>query len=115
MSSDKKQKTADLLSICIKAGKTVKGFDSVCTAVKEGRTSCVLTACDASAKTLKETEFICGKYDVPVLHTELSKAEIGHLCRKDTAVIAVCDKGFAGGFAKIIPINTVSCADIQDN
>ena len=29
MNSGKKQKTADLLSICIKAGKTVKGFDSV--------------------------------------------------------------------------------------
>lgn len=104
MSSDKKQRTADLLSICIKAGKAVKGFDSVCEAVKENKVSCVLTAADASAKTVKETEFVCGKADIPVLHTELSKAEIGHLCGKDTAVIAVCDSGFADGFAKIISI-----------
>lgn len=104
MSSGKKQKTADLLSICIKAGKVIKGFDSVCEAVKEKKASCVLTASDASAKTVKETEFICGKSEIPVLHTELSKAEMGHLCGKDTAVIAVCDSGFAGGFAKIISI-----------
>ena len=39
MSSDQKQKTADLLTICNKAGKTVKGFDSVCAAVAEGKAS----------------------------------------------------------------------------
>jgi ribosomal protein L7Ae-like RNA K-turn-binding protein len=102
MNSDVKRRTADLLGICIKAGKTVKGFDSACGAVKDGTAACMLTAADASAKTLKETEFLCGKYGIPVLVTELTKAELGRLCGKDTAVIAVCDKGFAGGFAKII-------------
>lgn len=102
MNSEKKRKTSDLLSICIKAGKTVKGFDSMKEAVIKGAAACVLTASDASDKTVKETGFICGKYNLPVLKTELTKSEIGKLCGKDTAVIAVCDKGFAGGFEKII-------------
>lgn len=102
MNSGKKRKTADLLTICIKAGKTVKGFDSAKEAVLNGKAYCVLTACDTSPKTLKEVRFICGKNDISVLVTELEKAEIGILCGKETAVIAVCDKGFSEGFTKII-------------
>lgn len=104
MNSQKKKKTADLLTICIKAGKTVKGFDSVCGAVKDGSASCVLTASDISEKTLKEIRFVCGKYSVPVLITELSKEETAVICGKSTAVTAVCDKGFADGFKKIISV-----------
>lgn len=102
MNSAKKQKTADLLTICIKAGKAVKGFDSAKEYVLKGSAYCVLAACDTSPKTLKEVHFMCGKNDIPVLVMELEKSEIGALCGKDTAVIAVCDKGFADGFAKII-------------
>ncbi|NLT08635.1 MAG: 50S ribosomal protein L7 [Ruminococcus sp.] len=102
MSLENKRKTADLLGICLKAGKAVKGFDSACEAVKNGSAVCLLTAADASAKTIKEAEFIGGKYNVPVLVSDMTKAEIGVLCGKETAVLAVCDKGFAGAFAKLI-------------
>lgn len=95
------KKTANLLTMCIKAGKAVKGFDSACDAVKNGTAYCVLTASDASEKTVKEADFICKKFSVPVIRTGLSKEEIGSLCGKVTAVIAVCDKGFADGFIKI--------------
>lgn len=105
MNSERKLKTGNLLSICIKAGKTVKGFDSVCEGVKNGEVLCVLTASDASAKTVKEINFVCDKYSIPVLESELSKEEIGKLCRKETAVIGICDKGFSDGFAKIIVNN----------
>lgn len=101
MNSEKKQKTADLLTICFKAGKAVKGFDSAKEAVETGKASVVLVAVDASEKTVKEVRFVCGKYDVPVIITELEKADMGRLCGKETAVIAVCDKGFAGGFLRI--------------
>lgn len=96
------KKTANLLTICLKAGKTVKGFDSVCDAVKNGSVFCVLTASDTSEKTVKEISFVCGKYSVPLFRTELTKEEMGILCGKITAVIAVCDKGFADGFSKIV-------------
>ena len=102
MNSEKKRKTANLLSVCIKAGKTVKGFDSAKTAVTEGKAYAVLAASDSSEKTVKEICFVCRKYNVPVLMTELEKAEIGKLVGKDTAIIAVCDNGFADGFRKIL-------------
>lgn len=102
MNSEKKRKTADLLTICIKAGRAVKGFDSSMDAVKDGKAFCVLTACDASPKTLKEVDFVCGRYEIVHLRTELAKDEIGRLCGKETAVIAVCDEGFANGFIKKI-------------
>lgn len=101
MNSETKRKTADLLSICIKAGKAVKGFDSAKDAAENGKAFAVLTACDASEKTVKEVRFICGKYGVPVIETELSKADAGKLCGKETAVFAICDEGFAKGFQKI--------------
>lgn len=101
MNSTKKQKTANLLTICLKAGKAVKGFDSACDAVKSGLAMCLLTASDASDKTSKEAEFISGKYGIPCIKTELEKAEIAVFCGKETAVLAICDKGFAEGFMKI--------------
>ena len=101
MNSEKKRKTADLLTICNKAGKTIKGFDSVSDAVSSGKAFCVLTACDASPKTVKEAAFICDRYGVALIETELTKDELGKLCGKQTAVIAVTDKGFADGFGRI--------------
>lgn len=101
MSFDPMKKTADLLSICIKAGKTVRGFDSVCGAIENGSAACVLTASDASEKTVKEAAFRCGRYCVPLIKTTLSKDDMARLFGKSTAVIAVADKGFAEGFAKI--------------
>lgn len=105
MNSEKKQKTADLLTICLKAGKAVKGFDSSKEAVEKGKAFAVLTASDASDKTVKEIRFVCGKYNIPVIVTDLDKADFGCYCGKETAVLAICDKGFAGGFLKIAENN----------
>lgn len=102
MSSEKSRRVFDLLGICIKAGKAVKGFDSVIDAVKNGIACCVLTACDASGKTVKEIAFYCDKYGVKLLETGLSKADMGRLFHKDTAAAAVTDNGFARGFEKIL-------------
>ena len=102
MSSEKNRRTANLLGICIKAGKTVKGFDSAVEAVRNGTAHCVLTAADSSEKTVKEVSFHCGKHGVRHLRTELSKFDIGRLCGKETGVIAVTDEGFADGFENII-------------
>lgn len=101
MSLEKKRKTADLLSVCIKAGRMVKGFDSAKESVESGKAFAVLTASDASAKTVKEIRFVCGKYGIPVIETELAKSDIARFCGKETAVVAICDKGFADGFIKI--------------
>lgn len=101
MNSEKKRKTSDLLTMCLKAGRIVKGFDSSKEAVENNKAFAVLAAADASEKTVKEIRFVCEKKEIPVIITELEKSEIGSLCGKETAVMAVCDKGFAGGFLKI--------------
>ncbi|MBQ8297761.1 MAG: ribosomal L7Ae/L30e/S12e/Gadd45 family protein [Ruminococcus sp.] len=98
MSLQQKQKITNLLTICIKAGKIVKGYDSVVEAMKGSTVSCVMTAADISPKTLKETAFMCSKYNTVLIQTELTKEEIGQFAGKQTAVIAVCDKGFADKF-----------------
>lgn len=95
------KKTLNLLTICMKAGKAVKGFDSACDAVKNGTAYSVLTASDASEKTVKEIDFICKKFSVPHIRTEVPKEKMAEICGKVTAVIAVCDKGFSDGFVKI--------------
>lgn len=101
MNSEQIRKTTNLLTICVKAGKTVKGFDTVCEAVKNGTAACVMTASDISEKSLKETAFVCGKYDIPIIETGLTKEELRGFLGKQTAVLGVCDKGFADGFRKI--------------
>jgi ribosomal protein L7Ae-like RNA K-turn-binding protein len=102
MSSEKNRRTINLLGICLRAGKAVKGFDSAVEAAKNGMAHCILTASDASEKTVKETVFYCEKYGIKHFRTEASKYDIGRLCGKETGVVAVTDKGFADGFEKII-------------
>ena len=102
MNSEKKRKTADLLTVCFKAGKAVRGFDPAVEALKKGTVHCIITASDASAKTIKETVFYCGRYGADHLRSGLSKEEIERLSGKAAAVIAICDKGFADGFAKLL-------------
>lgn len=101
MNSEMKQKTINLLTICIKAGKIVKGFDCVCNEIKKNNVYCVLCAQDASAKTIKEAVFICGKNNVKLVKTEISKEEFGRITGKQSAVIGICDKGFSDGFVKL--------------
>jgi ribosomal protein L7Ae-like RNA K-turn-binding protein len=102
MSSEKNRRIINLLGICIRAGKVVKGFDSSVEAAKNGTAVCLLTASDASPKTVKEVRYYCEKYAVRHFEADISKFDVGRLCGKETAVIAVTDKGFADGFEKII-------------
>ncbi|WP_294752317.1 ribosomal L7Ae/L30e/S12e/Gadd45 family protein [uncultured Ruminococcus sp.] len=102
MSSEKSRRTINLLGICLRAGKAVKGFDSAVEAAKNGLAHCILTASDTSEKTRKEVGFYCEKFGIKHLPADVSKSEIGRLCGKETGVIAVTDKGFSDGFEKII-------------
>lgn len=101
MSSEQNRKIINLLTMCIKAGKTVKGFDCTADALKNGKAFCVITAADISARSLKEVSFLCGKYSVPLIRTGISKEELLVCTGKTTAVMAVCDKGFSDAFLRI--------------
>lgn len=101
MNLQQNQKIINLLTICIKAGRAVKGFDMVAEAVKSAKAFCVIAACDASERTMKEVSFICDKYSVPLIRILSSKEELAVFTGKNTAVIAVCDKGFSDKFIEI--------------
>ena len=97
-----KDKSANLLSMCIRAGRAVKGFDAVCDEIESKRACCVIFACDAAERTVRNIVRICGENNVPVYASELSRAEMGRFFRSDTAAVAaVCDKGFAKAFGRI--------------
>ena len=89
------QKIINLLTVCRRAGRLTIGFDAVSDAVKNKKAFCVMTASDISANTLKEISFVCSKYNVKIIPACLTKEELEFYLGKITAVIAVCDRGFA--------------------
>jgi len=91
----------NLLTMCRRAGKLITGFDAVSDAVRNGKAFCVMNASDISANTFKEISFICHKYNIRLIPCGLTKEELGTYLGKITAVLAVCDAGFAKGFVKI--------------
>lgn len=101
MSSEQSRKIINLLTVCIKAGKAIKGFDSVAEAIKLKKAYCTIVASDASARTVKEIKFIGSRYEIPMIQTEITKEELSCITGKSTAVIAVCDKGFSDKFLEI--------------
>ena len=95
------QKIINLLTICRTAGKLVIGFDAVKEAVYGGNASCVITASDISAKTLKEVKFFCNNSAVDVVYSGLDSDEFYDAVGKKVVVAAVCDYGFAVKFKSL--------------
>lgn len=87
-------KLTGLLSICRKAGKMAMGFDPMLEALAGRKASGVITTEDISPKTYKEVCFHCGKKQIPVCPVPLTQAEIGAATGRNSAVIAILDKGF---------------------
>jgi ribosomal protein L7Ae-like RNA K-turn-binding protein len=99
-------KALGLLGICIRAGKAVRGADPSAQAVSSGKAGCVITASDASERTVRGAENVCERYGVPHYRLPITVEDTERLFRKPAAVIAVCDKGFADGFARLITDTT---------
>ncbi|MCH5324406.1 MAG: 50S ribosomal protein L7 [Eubacterium sp.] len=91
------------LGLCRRAGKLAYGFDAVCDEIKKkGSKVCgVFTACDLSEKTLKEVGFICDKYSVPHICTDVSMDEIKAVLSARTGIIAILDKGLFGSLSSL--------------
>lgn len=88
-----------LLTVCRKAGRLVLGFDAVCDAAKSGKAVCLLTASDASPKTRKELLFRC---KLPCYTLDADCETLEHMLGRRTAVLAVCDAGFAHRFETLL-------------
>ncbi|MBQ7131849.1 MAG: ribosomal L7Ae/L30e/S12e/Gadd45 family protein [Oscillospiraceae bacterium] len=94
-------KTLNLLTICAKAGRLTGGFEKSMTAVKDGKSGCILLASDVSEKTAKEARFVCQKYgDIPVFVGDFTASQAYIVLKKEYAVFSVNDKGFAAKFAE---------------
>ncbi len=86
----------NLITMCIKAGKLLMGFDISMDAVKNGNVFLVMTASDISQKTLKEVRFVCEKNkSVKLAELPFSIDELSMSIGRKAGVVAVCDKGFA--------------------
>lgn len=91
----------NLLTICRKAGKLTAGFDASNDAALKCKAECILVSSDVSAKTKKEISFTAAKNNIPVILVPLNMSDLTAVFRKKTAVMAVCDKGFARRFAEM--------------
>ena len=101
-SQDSKIKAINLLTICRRAGKVVMGFDSVKESVLTGKAYSVCVAMDISPKTLKETEFICNRDNIPVLKIDATMDELWGALGKKVGILGICDKGFTKKLIEIL-------------
>lgn len=95
------KKIIDLLTICTKAGKTARGFESVKESLESGKAKAVLICTGLSAKTEKNIAYYAGKAKVPVIKTDLTMEELHISSGLRAGVVGVCDEGFGKRFAEL--------------
>lgn len=101
-SQNSSTKAINLLTICRRAGKVIMGFDSVKDSITGGKAFCVCIANDISPKTLKETNYICDRDDIPVLKLDVAMDDLWGALGKRVGILSICDKGFAKRFSEIL-------------
>ncbi len=94
------KRTAALIGIAKKAGKTVIGTDMAQSAVRSKKKSVCLLICSAEASdaTLKRISNTAQYYKIPLYTVELGKAELAKCVGKrdgELSVVAVTDAGLA--------------------
>ena len=97
-------KLTNLLTVCNKAGMLSFGFDAAKEAALSGKARLILVTSDASAKTVKEISYYCGKVKVkvPVVHIDYTMPEVHKHIGRKAAVLSVKDDGFAKRVKSII-------------
>ena len=82
------------ISLCRKAGALTMGFDAVEDACVKGKAWLVMTASDASAKTVQRLNYAVGDL-VDVVTMPLTQDRLADISRKPVAVYAVTDRNLA--------------------
>ena len=102
---ENRQKVLILISLAMKAGKTVSGEFSTEKAVKSGKARLVVVSEEASDNTRKMFTNQCTYYRVPICFFG-RKDELGHSMGKEfRASIAIMDEVFASALVKQMNIN----------
>ena len=89
------------LTMCRKAGKLLLGFDAVKEAAQQGNVRLFLLSSDVSAKTEKEIRYFAGALPVRKLPLDMDTLKL--YFRKRTAVLGVCEDGFAAKLLLLLP------------
>lgn len=88
-------KLTQTLSMTMRAGRLVLGFDPVKDALRKGQAALILTAADLSEKTKKEAAFLAQQTAVPCRAVPLKLDELWYLIGKRAGVLCVTDEGLA--------------------
>ena len=91
---DPRQALFQAVSLCRKAGQLTMGFDAVEEAAVKGKAWLVLTASDASPKTVQRMKHAVGDL-VDVLPMPLTQDQLSAVCHRAVAVYAVTDRNLA--------------------
>ena len=95
-------KISGMLGLCRRAGRLVLGFDITAEAVAKKTACLVLTAKDASPRTVREITKTAQEAGLPVRTLPLTMDEIGYAVAKRAGVLAVCDSGFANRIDELL-------------
>lgn len=91
-----------MLGLATKAGRTVNGSEMCENAIKKEKVFLLLSATDASPKTLEPILKLCMHHAVPVRQIA-DRETLGRFSGKDSrAAVGVMDKGFAARIIEII-------------
>ena len=97
------------LSLCRKAGRLTMGFDAVEDAVVKGKAFLVMTASDASARTVRRLEEAVGDL-VEIVSIPLTQDELAPVTHRPVAVYAVTDQNLA----KLCSDRLAACGAIKN-
>ena len=96
MGNTPKERLLGMLGLCIRARRAVCGTVNVCEALKAGKTVLVVAASDNSAATDKRLSDRAAFYNVKLIKTDLTSAEIGAAVGKSlVAAMAITDASMA--------------------
>ncbi len=91
-----------MVGLATKAGRTVNGSEMCENAIKKQKVFLLLTATDASPKTIEPLLKLCKHHSVPVRNVA-DREMLGRFSGKDNrAAVAVIDKGFADRIIEIL-------------
>lgn len=91
-----------MVGLATKAGRTVNGSEMCENAIKKQKVFLLLTATDASPKTIEPLLKLCKHHSVPVRNVA-DREMLGRFSGKDNrAAVAVIDKGFAARIIEIL-------------
>ena len=101
MGSTPKERLLGMLGLCIRARRAVCGTVNVCEALKAGKAVLVVTASDNSAATDKRLSDRTAFYNVKLIKTDLTSAEIGAATGKSlVAAMAITEASMASAVEK---------------